>query len=76
MILMASWHVSGVWKPLPRRAVPLALVAVLPSFFLQLITETLVLGVFLLEMWERMILCGCFWHAMEYINDNNNALTH
>ena len=51
MILMAIWHVSGVWKPLPWRAVPFAQVAVLPYFFKHLITEKFVLGVFLLEMW-------------------------
>ena len=34
---------------------------------LKLITETFDQGVFLLEMWARVILCGCFWHAMEYI---------
>ena len=43
--------------------------------FKQLITETFVLGVFLLEMWARMILCGCFGMQMEYINYNNNAHT-
>ena len=74
MILMAFWHVSGVWKPLPRRAVPLALMAVLPSFLT-------------VDYWN--ISPGCiftsnvgkddslwvFWHAVEYIINNNNAHT-
>ena len=68
MILMAIWHVSGVWKPLPRHAMPLALVAVLP-YFLQSITETFVLGAFLLEIMARMILSGSFRQAMEYIKE-------
>ena len=56
------------------RAVPLALVAVYLIFFSQSITGTFVLAAFLLESMARMILSGCFRHAMEYIN-NNNAYT-
>ena len=54
----------------------LALEAVYCKFFNSQLLEHFVLGVFLLEMWARMILNGCFWHdAMEYINNNNNAHT-
>ena len=52
------------------RAVPLALVAVLPSFFEQLIAETFVLSVFLLEMWARMFFVGVFgmqWNMLMII---------
>ena len=73
MILMAFWHVSGVWKPLPRRAVPLN-----GSFTLIFLT---------VDYWN--ISPGCiftsnvgkddslrmFWHAVEYIINNNNAHT-
>ena len=60
-------------RGLPCRAVPLALVAVY-LIFSQSITGTFVLAAFLLESMARMILSGCFRHAMEYIN-NNNAYT-
>ena len=46
----------------------------LPYFFKQFITGTFVLGTFLLEIMARVILSGCFRHAIEYIN-NNNAQT-
>ena len=64
---------SGVGKPLPCRALPLAIVAVY-HIFQQSITGTFVLAAFLLESMARMVLSGCFRHAMEYIN-NNNAYT-
>ena len=48
----------------------------LPYFFnSRLLEHRFVLGAFLLEIMARMILSGCFGHAMEYINYNNNAHT-
>ena len=61
----------GVGKPLPCLAT--CVNGSLP-YFLQSITGTFVLAAFLLESMARMILSGCFKHAMEYIN-NNNAYT-
>ena len=55
----------------PCRAVPLALVAVYRAFFKQSFTGTVVLGAFLLEIMARMILSGCFRHAIGYINNKN-----
>ena len=60
-------------KALPRRAVPLALVAVY-HIFLTVDYWNICPGCIFLESMARMILSGCFRHAMEYIN-NNNAYT-
>ena len=58
---------SGVGKPLPCLATCVS--GSLPYFL-----TVDVLAAFLLESMARMILSGCFRHAMEYIN-NNNAYT-
>ena len=38
---------------------------------LQCFFNSCLLGAFLLEIMARMILSGCFMHAIEYINNKN-----
>ena len=71
MILMAIWHVSWVWKALPRRAVPFAIVAVLPSFFNSWLLNHFSWVYFYKKMGKDDSL-PMFWQAMVYINNNNN----